>query len=171
MIKKRHVLSKRDTKRVIDMLKLVMDVDEDLVDSVIEIAELKSGDKLYIVDGKPLLYEMKIGDNTYAVPTLWALAKLGVRHKLPIVVVDMGAVPHICNGADVMRPGIRDILGEFKRGDLVVVVDEKYGKPIAVCRSLFDADEIKSMKRGKVLQNIHYVGDEYWEVCSQVGRS
>ena len=35
----------------------------------------------------------------------------------------------------------------------------------------FDADEIKSMKRGKVLQNIHYVGDEYWEVCSQVGRS
>lgn len=83
---------------------------------------------------------------------------------LPRVIVDMGAVPHVCNGADVMAPGIRKVEGQFEKGRLVVVADEKYGKEIAVAEALEDSTTISSSRRGKVLRNLHYVGDALWNI-------
>ncbi|HZD11963.1 MAG TPA: PUA domain-containing protein, partial [Candidatus Binatus sp.] len=83
---------------------------------------------------------------------------------LPKIVVDMGAVPHVCGGADVMAPGIRRIEGEFGEGDLVVVVDEKHGKFLAVGKSLSDSKTVKATKHGKVVRNLHYVGDDVWNL-------
>jgi predicted RNA-binding protein (TIGR00451 family) len=37
----------------------------------------------------------------------------------------MGAVPHICNGADIMAPGIVKVEREFQARAMAVVVDEK----------------------------------------------
>ena len=76
----------------------------------------------------------------------------------------MGAVKHILNGADIMAPGIVRIIGDFKKGDLVLVVDEKYGKPLAVCEALYSSEEISKMSKGKVLKNLHYVGDKVWKL-------
>lgn len=110
---------------------------------------------IYLINGKPLL--AKSGGNVF--PTL-------VFHKFfvfaPKIVVDMGAIPHICNGADVMAPGIICFKGKFRKGDYVFVVDEKYGKPLAVGIIKYDANEVKNVKKGVVVKNLHFVGDKIW---------
>ena len=54
--------------------------------------------------------------------------------KAPKIVVDMGAIPYVCKGATVMAPGIVRVEGEFGKGDLVLIVDMKHGKALALRR-------------------------------------
>jgi PUA-domain protein len=84
-------------------------------------------------------------------------------NSLPKVVVDMGAVVHIANGAHIMRPGIREIQRDFKKGELLLVVDEKFGKSIALGIADTDSSTMKSANKGKVITNVHYVGDGFWK--------
>ena len=86
--------------------------------------------------------------------------------SLPKVVVDMGAVPHVVNGAQVMRPGIREVKSDFGKGDLLVIVDERFGKAIALGLADMDSEAIKSTTKGKVITNVHYVGDLFWNSFS-----
>ena len=65
---------------------------------LVEVVESESGE-LLLIEGKPLLF--KEGNTVF--PTLLATELLT---GLPKVVVDMGAVTFVCNGADVMAPGI-----------------------------------------------------------------
>jgi PUA domain protein len=83
---------------------------------------------------------------------------------MPRVVVDMGAVPHVAGGADIMAPGIRKVSGEFAERQFLVVVDEKHGKYLAVGRALMGSGSMAATKKGKVVENIHYVGDLIWEL-------
>lgn len=75
----------------------------------------------------------------------------------------MGAVPYVCKGADVMAPGIREIQGEFDENELLLVVDERHGKPLAVGSAVFSSEELKKIKHGKAIKNLHYVGDKLWD--------
>jgi len=84
------------------------------------------------------------------------------------VVVDMGAIPHICNGADVMAPGVLRVEGEFSAGDLVLIVDERYGRPVAIGSALIDSEAVNSTKQGKVVKNLHYVGDKVWSLLRRI---
>jgi PUA domain protein len=84
---------------------------------------------------------------------------------LPKVVVDMGAIPFVCNGADIMAPGIVEV-DSFQQGSLVVVRDVTHGKALAVGKSIKSSTEIESEKKGKVIKNLHYVGDKFWENAS-----
>jgi len=81
---------------------------------------------------------------------------------LPKIVVDMGAVRHVCNGADVMAPGVVRIQGDFNDNDLILVVDERHGKSLAIGVALFNSQTIRSLKQGRVVKNVHYVGDKLW---------
>jgi PUA-domain protein len=85
---------------------------------------------------------------------------------LPRVIVDMGAVAHLVNGADIMRPGIREIKGTFAKGGVTVIVDEKFGKAIALGIADMDSGVMQSVIKGKVISNVHYVGDEIWKTFS-----
>jgi PUA domain protein len=120
----------------------------------IEAVEADFGE-LLLINGKPLLF--KTGENVF--PTLFFKE---ISSRMPKVVVDMGAIPYVCNGADVMAPGIVRIEGEFSKGDLVLVVDEKHGKPLALGEILYDSDNAKSIKQGIVVKNIHFVSDKIW---------
>ncbi|HUK27749.1 MAG TPA: PUA domain-containing protein [Candidatus Acidoferrales bacterium] len=125
--------------------------------------ELLVGDGAVIVaDGKPLILRTKRG----VFPSL----KFDVLiQSLPHVVVDMGAVAHIANGAHLMRPGIRNLSDDFGKGDLLVVVDEKYGKPIALGFADMDSVSMRLVTKGKVIDNFHYVGDDVWKSFSSIG--
>jgi len=116
---------------------------------------------VYFVDGKPLILRTKRG-------LLPSLKFDELIQFLPHVVVDMGAVAHVANGADLMRPGIRSFRAEFPKGDLLVIVDEKYSKPIALGIADLDSSAMKSAIKGKVIENIHYVGDEAWKSFAAV---
>lgn len=82
--------------------------------------------------------------------------------KLKQIVVDMGAIKFIVNGADIMRPGIVQIDSKIKKDEFIVIVDENNLKPIAVGIALFDGIEMKKIESGKLIKNIHFVGDEIW---------
>jgi len=120
--------------------------------------------KLYLINGAPLIGVLE----GIIFPTLFF--KKYVNH-LPKVTVDMGAVPYICNGADVMAPGVIRIDGDFEEKALVAVIDERNKRPIAVVYSLFNSEKTSSIERGKVFRNLHYVGDEIWRLMKDVFRA
>jgi PUA domain protein len=120
----------------------------------VEVAEADFGN-IYLVNGKPVFF--KVGEK--ALPTL-LFGELSTR--MPKIVIDMGAIPYVCKGADVMAPGIVRIEGKFSKGDLVLVVDEKHGKPLAIGESLCDAESARNAKKGPVVKNLHFVSDKVW---------
>ncbi|NHV97240.1 MAG: RNA-binding protein [Thaumarchaeota archaeon] len=87
----------------------------------------------------------------------------------PYVTVDIGAVRFICNGADVMRPGVKSFPTSFKKGDVVVVKDEKYHKAVAVGEASVSSEEAQQLTKGPIIINIHYVGDKIWEMAKEKG--
>jgi len=113
--------------------------------------------KIILINKKPsfFYYQDKL------VPTLKFLQENNVLKK---ITVDMGAVRFVVNGADVMRPGIVEIEDGISKDDLVSVIDKNNRKPLAVGIALFSAEEMKAMSTGKVIKNIHYVGDELWKM-------
>ncbi len=119
----------------------------------VEVLELESGE-IISVDGRGLFVRLREG----IFPTLpW------VNAKLKQVVVDMGAVPYVVNGADVMAPGVVSADPQIRSGEPVVVVDERHGKALAVGIALVSGAEMKAPK-GKVVKNVHHVGDEVWRL-------
>jgi len=74
----------------------------------------------------------------------------------------MGAIRFICNGANVMRPGIVST-DEFNKDDIVVVKDNKHGKYLAVGIALVASKEVQTMLKGQVINNMHYVSDKFWK--------
>ena len=81
----------------------------------------------------------------------------------PCVIVDMGAVGFICNGANVMRPGITHI-DSFGVSEIVVVKDQVHNKSLAVGHSRVDAATMMNLEKGPVIDNLHYVGDIFWNL-------
>jgi PUA-domain protein len=79
------------------------------------------------------------------------------------VTVDMGAVPFVTKGADVMGPGIVDADPEIKVGDLVWVREMKFSKALAIGEALANGDEMLAKKPGKLVKSIAYVGDKLWK--------
>jgi PUA domain protein len=86
-----------------------------------------------------------------------------ILEKFPSVTVDMGAVKFMCNGANVMRPGVK-IFTEFEKGQLVCIVEESQRKVLAVGRALVSSKELSEMVKGQVVENMHYISDIYWEI-------
>jgi len=125
----------------------------------VESTETRAG-KIVLIDGEPLL--ASYGDTF--LPTLIFDEAL---NRLPKIVVNMGAVPHICNGADVMAPGVVQIDGEFQADEFLLVIDERYRKPLAIGKALFNSEDMKSLKRGRIVENLHYVGDKLWKLLKQ----
>jgi PUA-domain protein len=130
----------------------------ELVDSKANVEAVGTGrGELLLVNRKPLLFRTK--ETVY--PTLLFEE---IISKLPKIVVDMGAVRHVCNGAGIMAPGIVHYEGEFKKGDLVSIVDIKFRKRLALGEAQYDMEVAKSVKQGVVVKNIHFVSDEIWNV-------
>ena len=111
---------------------------------------------VFFVDGKPWI----VRSQGRLFPSL---KNDSVLNTLPKIVVDMGAIPHVTNGAQIMRPGIRQIEGQFSKDDLVAILDEKYRKIIALGIAEMDSDVMRSLTKGRVITNIHYVGDTLWK--------
>jgi PUA domain protein len=95
------------------------------------------------------------------------LSETSLLEKFPKVTVDAGAIKFVCNGANVMRPGIKKYT-EFKKDDLVCVVEETHNKFLAVGKSLVSSDEMQSITKGEVVKNLHYVSDKYWESAKRI---
>ena len=95
------------------------------------------------------------------------LSEDAILEKLANVIVDMGAVKFMCNGANVMRPGIKKYT-EFKKGDIVCVSEESQNKFISVGKAIMDSSELENVSKGEIIKNMHYVSDRYWEIYKTI---
>ena len=155
---RRYSLKAKEAKQIVEEAseKLRLDLEALFGQKVnVEVVESDVG-LIYLIGGKPILY--RVGDRV--LPTL-LFSEFTVQ--APKIVVDMGAVPYVCKGADVMAPGIVRIEGELSKGDLVLVVDVKYGKSLALGESLYDAETARNTKKGPVVKTLHYVSDKIWD--------
>ncbi len=125
----------------------------------VESTEIRDG-TVYLINSRPFIALHK----DVLLPTLRFEDAL---NRLPKAIVNMGAIAHICNGADVMAPGIVQFEGKFEADEFLLVIDERHRKPLAIGKVLFDSEHAKTLKRGKVVKNLHYVGDTLWKLLKQ----
>jgi len=91
------------------------------------------------------------------------LSETELLKKFPYVMVDMGAVKFMCNGANVMRPGIKKY-SDFEKDNMVCIIEESQNKFLAVGKALVSSQDIGTMEKGEIIKNIHYISDKYWEI-------
>jgi len=152
---KRRMMNHRDADR---LLRAVSSFGFSEKHGKLEEAETEDGAHVYLQDGDVVYF----GDGDSVYPTL----RCPCINSFPTVVVDMGAIPFICKGADVMAPGIKEMTPGFDAGALVVVRDINHRKALALGKALKSSSEIEASKKGKVIQNLHYVGDKVWGLTS-----
>jgi PUA domain protein len=157
---RRYSIKSRESKRLLLEVSKRLSFDfESLFNSKpkVEIVETDVG-KIFLIEGKPLFFKK----SDLVIPTL-LLDEFS--SSLPKVIVDMGAVPYVCKGANIMVPGIVRINGEFKKDEIVLIVDEKHAKSLALGLSLYSSNEIRTMKKGIVVKSIHFVSDKIWNTA------
>lgn len=147
----RKQLRKKEIKAINLELKQTYGLEDFLGKNKVEVDD----DKVF-VDNECLFYYHK----NKILPTLKLILKNNFLKK---VTVDMGAIKFISSGADVMRPGVTKVDEGMQQNELVVVVDETYGKALAIGACLFSSEELMQLEKGKVVKTIHYVGDEIWQ--------
>jgi len=126
-------------------------------DEAVDAAEVL-GKTVILFDG--VVVAIVLGERTF--PTV-----RGLLRQLPSrrhVTVDMGAVPFIYNGADVMAPGIVDADRAIEPGDLVWIRDERNMRPLAIGESLLSGPDMVAHEKGKAVKSMHHVGDALWKL-------
>ncbi len=178
------MLSKKEKKQLIEHLPSGTAIADILKNSKVELARIKEGDiQVYIIDELPFL--IVIERTVENEPREFYIPYLGIfyrKHSLAPklsniflkayskVVVDKGAVKHILNGADVMAPGIVsvDLDKVDKLKTCIVVNEDNYvlsaGYFIVTREEL---EEHLARCRGRVVKNLHYVGDKIWKILEK----
>ncbi|MFQ5921040.1 MAG: PUA domain-containing protein [Nitrososphaerales archaeon] len=156
---RKYTLSKSDTSEIVELLRSRWPQSAvPKKPKTLQAVELE--EKSSILIGEDLL-AIKIDDQV-----LPLLAKEDALQSFPSVTVDMGAVKFVCNGANVMRPGIVG-MDRFKKDEIVVVKESTYGKYLAVGLALVDSEEAEKMGKGPVVENRHHVSDEFWKAYKE----
>ncbi len=142
-----------------EIKELVRDIEEKFGIKFSRKEKFEIDDNILLINEHPFFfyYERRL------VPTLKLILEDNV---LKTITVDMGAVKFIVNGADIMRPGITKIDENIENNELIAIIDEKHNKPIGIGIALFSGKEMQNLAEGKVVKNIHYVGDRIWNYWS-----
>ena len=154
------VLSKRDSYAVTEIIK------KKWPDDILP--RTKSFKVYEIADGKRIIKS----ENFTAVEIkhniiLPFLGESTLVERFPCVIVDMGAVRFVCNGAKIMRPGITKF-DTFKKDDIVVVKDQLHLKALATGIAMEDSETAAAKMKGYIIDNLHYISDEFWEAHKQI---
>ncbi len=157
--KKRHPIKKSHITRIENELLKEIGSSADLFASKqIEFVSTSGTIQIYLIDKKPLLLERE----GMLFPTLVGALERPFPERR--VTIDMGAIPYVINGADIMRPGIVQVTDDVCAGRPVQIVDETHGKPLALGIALYDADDLRACTTGKVIKTFHYIGDDLWNL-------
>jgi len=159
-IKNRHRLKRKEIKNIQYQLEKIFSCNFFNEKSNVETGVI-DGIEIIFIDDEPVFmnYEDRI------VFTLNGLIKYKPRENF--VVVDMGAVKFVSNGADVMAPGVVDADKNICIDDQVWISDERYRKPLAVGFAIINGEKMLEDKKGKAVKIIHYVGDRLWSLTAK----
>ncbi|QYZ79561.1 DUF1947 domain-containing protein [Methanofollis formosanus] len=158
-VKKRHSIKKSVATQLKKALEAEIGVDAALFDAkTIEVVETDSVFTIYLVEKKPLLMEFE----GRIFPTVRGAVERPFEARR--VTVDMGAVPFVMNGADIMRPGVVNATPDVRKDAPCIIAEERYGKPLAVGIALYDGADLLAQEKGKVVRTVHRVGDSIWNL-------
>jgi PUA-domain protein len=162
-IRQRHMLKSKDIKELKQTLFELFD--ENVIDDLftdkpkVEFLRIDNREELIVINE---ILSFWVTKERY-IPCLTLLINPDINFKMKSVTVDKGAIRFVANGADIMRPGITVIDSSIQKNDIIKIQEETHGRPLAVGMAMFDAAEMKSMTKGKVIKTIHYVNDPVWE--------
>jgi PUA domain protein len=154
-IKSRHHLKGSEARQVIAAIEPLMEDSSGLRKASLERAISDEGVDIIFVNGRPLIMIWE-GE-----PFFTVLGAIELHPSKRQIIVDAGAVRFVVNGADIMNPGIVSADQEIVAGDLVIIAEEKYKKPLAIGRALIDGPMMKG--EGKAVKSLHHVGDQVWK--------
>ena len=154
-------LNVKQRKELLSRLSSIIEDVSTLIRKKASVEKLVVGDERFLYYSDGVAVAVQVGD--VIVPFLKRIRNLKVI--CPFVVVDVGAIRFITNGADIMRPGITKISGEFDSGSVVLVREEKAGSALAFGVSLFSSEELLGIKKGKVIKNVHHLRDDFWDLA------
>ena len=156
MIRKRKRMRSKEVKALAGELEAVMGVQVFSEEDGVDMAESSDYNLIFVKsDILGLVYDGK--------PFLTIRGILRYKPSKRAVTVDMGAVPYVTNGADVMGPGITDADQEIQEGDMVWIRDARNGAPLAIGVAMRSGEALASKEPGKAIKTIHYVGDKLWK--------
>lgn len=118
--------------------------------------------KLILINKQPSFFYYTINNQEILIPTL----KLHQTKQniLKTITIDFNAIKFIINGADIMRPGITEIQDNIQKDEPILIIDQTHKKPLAIGISLLSTEQLRTATTGKVIKNIHHVGDELWNL-------
>ena len=157
MIRKRKRMRSKEVKALSKDLEEVVGAPVFYEDDPVDMAE--SSDYSLVFVGGDILALVK--DEK---PFLTIRGVMKYKPTRRYVTVDMGAVPFVANGADVMGPGILEVDPDISEGDLVWIRDVRNKAPLAIGVSMRSAADLESKAPGKAIKTIHFVGDKLWKV-------
>ncbi len=157
-IKARKFLSKKEKKLFFMKLNQIYgEIASNLFQVTSDIEEIKTDKGIFLIkEGKASFF---IHEGMY-IPTIHYLRE--ADSILPKVIVDIGAIRFITNGADVMAPGIVHFDNDIKTNTIVSIHEEKAESILGVGLSLLSSQEFKKTKKGKVVKLLHYLKDDIW---------
>jgi len=98
---------------------------------------------------------------------------------LPPIQVDRGAIKFLLSGANVMAPGLTSAGGRLPdpargetplpKGTPVAIRAQGKEHEVSVGVLLIDTEEIRTKGKGIAVDNVHYLGDDLWAMCSRGG--
>ncbi|HEX5519263.1 MAG TPA: DUF1947 domain-containing protein [Candidatus Nitrosocosmicus sp.] len=157
---KTHVISKKETEKILDTLhKNWINVSIPKIKNI-KVFEIENDKSILVIDSV-------IGISINNGLVLPFLGKPDILEKFPSIVVDSGSIKFICNGAKILRPGIIRF-DDFVKNDIVVVKDEKFEKYLSVGLALEDRVVAEKLQKGYVINNLHYVGDKFWNAFKEI---
>src|SRR3989338_137437 len=161
---KRTTLSFKDLNKELHENNLNIQYTKQDTAQLLETPQLKTITKIILLNSQPsfFYYTLPESKKEILIPTLKLLQTH--PHLLNTITIDMNAIKFIINGADVMRPGITNIDDNITKDQPICIIDQTHKKPLAIGISLHSTEELRTLTNGKVIKNIHYVGDELWKV-------
>jgi malignant T-cell-amplified sequence len=158
---KTYVISKKDTEKKLKTIAIGWEEKISIPKTKnIKVFEIEENKSILVIDS---LVAVFISDEII----LPFLGRIEVLEKFPSIIVDTGSIKFICNGAKILRPGIVEF-SQFNKNDIVVAKDEKYGKYLSVGIALEDSTNAKELQKGQIINNLHYVGDKFWNAFKEI---
>ena len=155
---KSNLISKSETSKILEQIKSQWKIE---LPKQKNIKTHDVNEKGVIITGDGIT-AVKIGESI-----LPFLDDIEVLEKFPYVKVDMGAIKFVCNGANVMRPGITKF-SDFESGEIVCVIEESQNKFLAVGKAKISSKEAEGSRNGEVIKNMHYISDDFWETKKEI---
>jgi PUA-domain protein len=161
-IKKRRPVRRKNIAPLLKDLEEALGIDLSVDGAFLEMADYGPW-KMVLVDRVPLAVELMSPDDKRVV-FLTLRGFLSYPCEKRFVEVDHGAIPFLMKGADCMVAGIHSADENIAEGDLVWVRDQTHKRPLAIGWATKDGSSLITELKGKGLKNIHWVGDELWEM-------